>query len=178
MIANLSEYLSKLYILMSVEFFTLAATGANENMSSPLMWKALQLSRSIYDRILYPHIITFESDTEKIHVETRHRKLLRVHLSSCVIGSNLFCVFHFLLRKLFDPNFQNAHLTLFYVALGGFMVLHLVLTKLNISLAPELLEESCNELIKFERKLLGTRMKSIGYATKISHSKLLFKGTK
>ncbi len=142
------------------------------------MWKALQLSRSIYERILYPHIITFESDTEKIHVETRPRKLLRIHLSSCAIGFNLFSVFHFLWRNLFDPNFEYGHLTIFYVALGFFMILHLTLTKLYLTMAPELLGESCNELIKFERKLLGSRMKSIGYATTKSHSKLLFKGTK
>lgn len=101
-------------------------------MATPLMWKALQLSGSIYDPLLYPHIIQPDAITEKFYIETRAKKLVPFHLSSCVLTFILFCIFHFLGRKHFDPNFQHGHVSPFYMGLAGIICLHLAVTTNNI----------------------------------------------
>lgn len=141
------------------------------------MWKSFQLTRAIYDRILYPHILTPNSSTEQTYVECRARKLIRFHMSTCVLSIILFCVFHFLGRSLFDPKFEYIYLTPFYVGLGVFIIMHLMLTKMLLIMGNQLWE-CFNNTIFLEREMNGWTMKPIGYATQINHRQLLSQGNK
>ncbi len=139
------------------------------------MWKSFQLTGSIYDRILYPHILTPNPCTEKTRVEIRASKLIRFHMSSCVLSIILFCVFHFLGRSIFDPKFEYVYLTPFYVGLGVFIIMHLTLTRMLLVMGQQLWE-CFNNTLKLERDMNGWIMKPIGYATQIGHSQLLSQG--
>ncbi len=139
------------------------------------MWKALQLCRSINDPLLYPHILQPDAKTETFYIETRAKKLVPYHLSSCVLTFNFFCIFHFFARKHLDPNFQYGHIAPFYMGLAGIICLHLSITVNNLQNGHQMFD-CVNNTIKFQRQMFGAQMKPIGYATKTSHVKLLLTG--
>lgn len=144
-------------------------------MSTPLMWKSMQLSQSVYDRFMYPHLATLVPSTETVFFELCFQKRIPFHLSSCAHIAMLSCVFHFLARCFLELNFRYIYITPFYVGLAVFIIMHLLLVSLYMLMGDQGLK-FLNYLLKFERELLGNKMKPVGYATKIGHYPLLFKG--
>lgn len=139
------------------------------------MWKSFTLIRSVYDPILYPHILAPNPNTEQTKVEQRHIKLIRFHMSTCVYSIVLFCVLHFLGRSIFDQKFEYIYLTPMYVSILVIQIMYLTLTSILLTMGHELWE-CFNHTIRFERELNGLRMTPIGYSTQIKHGQLLFQG--
>lgn len=139
------------------------------------MWKSTQLSQSVYDRFMYPHLATLVPSTETILLELCFKKRIPFHLSSFAHIFMLFCVFHFLARCVFELNFRYIYLIPFYVGLAVFIVMHLLLVSLFMSMGDQGLE-FLNYLLQLEREMLAKKLKPVGYATKIGHYQLLLQG--
>jgi hypothetical protein len=144
-------------------------------MSIPLVWKAIELSSTIFNPILYPHIITANPKTEQISIVTRFRKRKRFHLSTCVLTTILLFELHFLARHIFESSFEYKHLTPFYIELTALTLLHLVLTFINQT-AGQQLWTSVNAALKLERSITRQTMAPVGYACQISHFELIREG--
>jgi hypothetical protein len=142
-------------------------------MSTPLVWKAIELCSKIFNPILYPHIVTPSSTTEQISIETRCCK--RFHVSTCVLTTILVFELPFLARYIFESSFECKHWTPFYIELTALTPLHLVLTLINQT-AGQQLWTSVNTALKVERKIIGKTMAPLGYASQTCDWKLISQG--
>lgn len=86
-------------------------------MSSPLLWKTLELCSIICTPILSPHIITPNPTTEKTSIETQYSNRKRFHVSTFVLTMMFYLEIHFVLRHIYEPGFEYKYLTPFGIEL-------------------------------------------------------------